>query len=301
MAHTRRPPRCCGKADLLPDAASESCCALGSPLAHRGCRPSVGQSRHQRGVVDAASAKRKPVLDRMICNKTPSARQTLRARGPLGRALSPGFGSSRLGPGRLRLEPGRRGRQWALFGSESCHRHDGPAQTRRFDVSSRPPGIPATVSCWAPAGRRVSYESAVTVLVLSGELQLPFRGSLAGGVSRIKLTVPSIFPGELQLPLLRGSAGCFGCTGGCRESKATPKAPPFAMFTMAPLSTPPSRLHGLCPVRMRAPAFCLLFTGRTGCPLKVVSVQLPRILTVRLDSPPNPRHAEPSHLYLSTA
>ena len=163
-----------------------------------------------------------------------------------------------------------------------------------------------------PVGRRASRrrssrwaagcrDSAVTVLVLSGELQLPFRGSLAGGVSRIKLTVPSIFPGELQLPLLRGSAGCFGCTGGCRESKATPKAPPFAMFTMAPLSTPPSRLHGLCPVRMRAPAFCLLFTGRTGCPLKVVSVQLPRILTVRLDSPPNPRHAEPSHLYLSTA
>ena len=60
--------------------------------------------------------------------------------------------------------------------SESYHRPHGPAQTRRFDLSSRPPGIPATVKLLGPCRPPDVVQFGRHGAVLSGEPQLPFRG-----------------------------------------------------------------------------------------------------------------------------
>ena len=202
---------CCRKADLLPGAVPESCCAfwvLHLPAAARaGCRPRAGQNLRQRSVMDAANAQCMPILNNMACNKTPSTGQTLRARGPRARlcvrALARhGSGPAGSGSGRAAMDFAR-GRPRLIIG---------PTAPRQRDDSTFPVGRRASrqrLRCWAHAGRRMSYNLAVTVLVrasfkkaswsLSSQ-ESPsssgFQGLAGRGMSRIKGMVHSILQGS---------------------------------------------------------------------------------------------------------
>ena len=180
---------------------------LGAPLARRGPRRLPAQSRAEPPPAKRHGRRQCSMHADTDCNKTPSTGQTLRARGPRARlcvrALARhGSGPAGSGSGRAAMDFAR-GRPRLIIG---------PTAPRQRDDSTFPVGRRASrqrLRCWAHAGRRMSYNLAVTVLVrasfkkaswsLSSQ-ESPsssgFQGLAGRGMSRIKGMVHSILQGS---------------------------------------------------------------------------------------------------------
>ena len=244
---------CCRKADLLPGAVPESCCAfwvLHLPAAARaGCRPRAGQNLRQRSVVDAANAQCMPILTAI---RLPAPDR------PSGLAVpGPGFASGLwLVTARAQPAPARAERRWILFGV-----------VRDLSSVRRPGRRPlanATIRrCQSAAGHRGSGYVAGPMLAAGCRTIWPSRY-----LSERRSRRP---PGPCPLrraPAPQAFRGSLA--GGCRESKAwfilsskvhsihtdsffSPRRAPAAWFLLcsfqhAHFPTRPCRRDGPCSV-----------------------------------------------------